>query len=449
MGCGIDFLFPFFALFRHPGLGVSTGARTVHPWVVETPSTFWVGYFFFLLKSLWKYLGAEGIENFLSSAGVRRGRALGIMLMGISTRGHDVLNLLLGREQASHAILLVQTQPGLASLGQSLTTQVVDQLTHDDQDESDGVHPMNLVVEDLDTDADTPKVHGEQRDVEEGGRRQSEHEWSQTVEQGETEGEASEVAAHLSVPDRSVVVAAFEDGALHAVNDAAVQRQLTQNLIHGLLADKVLLGGVGKAVERGAQESKEVSLQLVAARDVSPIGTGDVVRGDQDTHSTDADHDAGNLGDMVANLKEQERDNDHYHNGPEVNQLSAQHGRVLIRQNDEEVTLNITKCENDIFPAVGVDHTEPALESITVDRVRSEDTSQNDVVEQGLERRNGPAFFPKQGSESACGSVGDRKQLSTSGEENSKVSVAIATENMPDLELNEQNIPEIRTREPR
>lgn len=323
-----------------------------------------------------------------------------------------MLDALLRGEQSGNTILLVPAQPGLPSLGQSLATQVVNQLADNDQDEGDGVHPVDVVVEDLDADADTPEVHGEQGDVEEGRGRQTEHQRGQTVEQRQTKGETGQVAAHLAVPDGRVVVVAFEDGALHAVDDASVERELTQDLVHGLLADEVLLRSVGQTVERGTQQREQVALQLVAARDIAAVGTGDVIRGNEHTHTTDTDNNTQDLTDVVTDLEEQERDDHDDNDGPEVDQLSAEHGSVLIGQHDKVVALDIAECKDDIFPAVSVDQTEPALESVAVYRVRSKNASQHDVVEQCLERGDGPALVAQKRGEGASRGVGDGKQLS-------------------------------------
>lgn len=334
------------------------------------------------------------------------------MVLRVCTSCHGVLDALLGSEQSRNAILLVPAQPGFPGLGQSPAAQVVNQLADDDQDKGDGVHPVDVEVEDLDADADTPEVHGEQGDVEKGRGGQAEHQRGQAVEQRETQGEPGQVAAHLAVPDGRVIVVALEDGALHAVDDAAVERQLAQHLVYGLLADKVLLRSVGQTVKRGTQQCEQVTLQLMAARDITTVGTGDVIRGNENTHTTDADNDTQDLSDVIANLEEQERDDDDHHDGPEVDQLGAEHGGVLVGQHDEVVALDVAECEDDIFPAVGVDYTEPALESVTVYRVRSKNACQHDVVQQRLERGDGPALLAQKRGEGTSGGVGDGEQLS-------------------------------------
>lgn len=93
----------------------------------------------------------------LSGAGVDRGMPC---LVGRFSGRDDVLNLSLGSEESDNTTLLVGPEPWLAGFTENSLTKEIDELTEDDQNKGNGVHPVNVVVEDLDTDDNTPKVHG-------------------------------------------------------------------------------------------------------------------------------------------------------------------------------------------------------------------------------------------------------------------------------------------------
>lgn len=85
-------------------------------------------------------------------------------------------------ENTSNTALLVPAKPRLASLAQNLATEVVDELADNNENERDWVHPVHTVFEDFNANDDTPKVHGQERDVEEGSRRETEQERCSGIE---------------------------------------------------------------------------------------------------------------------------------------------------------------------------------------------------------------------------------------------------------------------------
>lgn len=74
-----------------------------------------------------------------------------------------------------------------------------------------------------------------------------------------------------------------------------------------------------------------------------------MVRGDQNAHAPDAGEDAGDLGDVVSDLEEDERHDDYHGDGPEVDQLRAEHRGVLVGEDDEVVALHVAEAEDDIW----------------------------------------------------------------------------------------------------
>lgn len=269
----------------------------------------------------------------------------GIRIVGGADGGVD---LFLRGEETGDAAFLVPAEPGLARLTQHLAAQEVDELADDDEHEGDGVQVVDVVVEDLDADDDTPEVHGQHGDVEEGGRRQTEQERRHAVEEGEAQRVPGQVAADLAVPDGGFKRLPVEDPGLGAVDDHAEEGHLTQDLVHRLHADKVFLPGIGETVERGAQQGKEITLDLVATRDVTAIGAGDVVGSDENAHAADTDQNAEHLRNVISDTQEEEGNHHHDGDGPEVDQLGAQHGCIAVCQHDEVVALDVTERQDNV-----------------------------------------------------------------------------------------------------
>lgn len=74
-----------------------------------------------------------------------------------------------------------------------------------------------------------------------------------------------------------------------------------------------------------------------------------MVGGDENAHSADTHEDTNDLGDVVADLEEEEGDDDYDGYRPEVDELGAEHGSVAVGEDDEVVPFHIAKGKNDIF----------------------------------------------------------------------------------------------------
>lgn len=84
----------------------------------------------------------------------------------------------LGSAKASHAVLLVSTQPGLLGVAEDAAGEEVDDETDDDADKGNGVQVVDDVAKDVDADDDAPKVGRQQRDVEKGSTSHTQDEGS-------------------------------------------------------------------------------------------------------------------------------------------------------------------------------------------------------------------------------------------------------------------------------
>lgn len=201
-------------------------------------------------------------------------------------------------------MLLILAEPGLLGLAEHAPGEEVDDEPEDDADEGDGVQVVDDVAEDLDADDGAPEVAREQRDVEEGGRRDAQQEGHDGVEEEQRDGEPGEVPAHLPVPRRLLEALPVEDRRLHPVDEHPEQPQEREHLVHGPLADEPLLERVGQAVAGGAEEGEQVALQHVLG--VVVVDALEVVTGEQDTHTTAGDQDSQNLKQLVPHAQQQE-----------------------------------------------------------------------------------------------------------------------------------------------
>lgn len=234
-----------------------------------------------------------------------------------------------------HAPLLILPQPRLQRLPQhALPHEINDQPT-DDAHERDGIHPVDVLVEDLDADHHAPEVPRQQGDVEKGRRREPEHDGRPGVEDEQAERVPRQVAPDLPVaPHRLRVARPVEDARHGPVDPHAPEPQLAHDLVQRPLADQELLGHVAHAVKGRAGEGEEVALELVAAGDAAEAGPlRNVVGAEEDADAADADEDADDLGGVVADVEEDGRDEDDHDDGPEVDELGWMgHESALIRQ---------------------------------------------------------------------------------------------------------------------
>ena len=117
--------------------------------------------------------------------------------------------------------------------------------------------------------------------------------------------------------------------------------------------------------KRGAEQAKQITLDHVNAR--PRVGACQMVRSQEDAHAAAADQDAGDLENLVANLEEEKRQDDHADDAPEIEQLRRQDVGVAIRQHGEVVALDVEEAEDKVLPPAAPDDPGPLLEAVVVD----------------------------------------------------------------------------------
>lgn len=136
---------------------------------------------------------------------------------------------------------------------------------------------------------------------------------------------------------------------MRAADHHPPKAHLPHDFIQRTLADQKFLGHVAHAVERGPEQSKQIAFELVSPRHGAIVGgAGDVVAAEQDAHAANADQDADDLGRVVANVQEEERNQNDEDNGPEVDQLRGEDGGVAVREDGEVISFHIKEGEDDI-----------------------------------------------------------------------------------------------------
>lgn len=189
-------------------------------------------------------------------------------------------------------------------------------MSNNDENKSNRVHPVNMKMEDLDSNSHTPKISSQERDVEERGRGKTEHERGERVKDTENEGIPSEVTPNLRVPNRGGKLSAVEDPSLNTIDEHSPEGQLSNNLIHGLLRHQEFLQDIGETVEGGTEECEQVALHSVGGGEC--VVTGQMVGAEENAHAAQADDYAGVLGDVVAHFEEDEGDDYDDDDSPEV-----------------------------------------------------------------------------------------------------------------------------------
>ena len=91
--------------------------------------------------------------------------------------------------------------------------------------------------------------------------------------------------------------------------------------------------------------------------------------------------------------------------------MGGQDGRVPIREHGEVVALDVEKGEDDVFPAILENHAAPFGEAVLGDGVGGVDEVEEDVIEEGLEGRDGGAFHHQQGGEGVGAGDADGEDL--------------------------------------
>lgn len=317
--------------------------------------------------------------------------------------------LALGSAKASDTILLVLPKPGLLRIAEHAAGQEVRNTPDHDQHEGNRVEVVNGVAEDADADDDAPEVGRQHGDVPEGGAAHAQHDGDQRVEEAHAQREAGDVANDVAVPGRVFEGLAVEDGGLHAADEHAEEAQEGEEVVHGLLGDEPLLEGVAQAVEGCTEETEEVALDFVDAR--TAVHAGDVVRSQENSHAAAGDQDTDDLEGSVADLQEEEGEDDDHDDGPEVEQLRGQDVRVAVSQHGEVIALHIHKRHNEVLPAILPRSTEPLARPILDHEDGVIDEEQQDIVEDALEGGDAGAGLGEEAAEGVGGGDAQGKDL--------------------------------------
>ena len=215
-----------------------------------------------------------------------------------------ILHLPPRRPDPRHAPLLVPPKPRLERITENPLADEIDDQSYDNAHKGNGIQEVDCQAKHLDADDDAPEVRGEQTDVEEGSTAHAEDNRAEGIKEGQSERVSRQVPTNLRVPVCGLERATVEDSRLDAVDDHTPEAELADNLVQRSLADEEFFGNVGEAVKGCAEEGEEVALQRIIRRP-KVIGSGDVIRCEQNAKTTDADEDASNLGRVVANAEEE------------------------------------------------------------------------------------------------------------------------------------------------
>lgn len=187
-----------------------------------------------------------------------------------------------------------------------------------------------------------PEVASKKTDVEECSRGHSQYDGHRRVKPCQEKRVSSHVPSNFGVPSCVLECSSIENGGLHSDDEHCPPCQLADDFVQRLLAHKKLLRYVGKTITSGAQQSEQISLDRI--RCLPTVGSSDVVRCDQDSQTPTADENAHILEDVIADLKEDERNCNDYGNSPEVDELCRKDGCVLVGEDCKVVAFNIEEC---------------------------------------------------------------------------------------------------------
>ena len=155
--------------------------------------------------------------------------------------------------QPIHAPLLLPTKPRLQRIPQHALAHKVNDQPANDAHKRNWIHPMNMLVENLDADDDAPEIAREERDVEKGRGSESENHGRPGVEDHQTERVARQVASDFAVvPYGRLVAVSVEDTAHGSIDNHTPKPQLAHDFVERSLADQEFFRHVAHAVERGA-----------------------------------------------------------------------------------------------------------------------------------------------------------------------------------------------------
>jgi hypothetical protein len=114
---------------------------------------------------------------------------------------------------------------------------------------------------------------------------------------------------------------------------------------------------------------------------------------------------------VVANLENNQRDDDYHNDGPEAEKLSGQEIGILVGQHDKVVALDIQEGQYKESPAIFYNHLTPFGKAILVDGEGGVYDVQQNIVEEGLESRNTRASSINQRCEGVCSSLSQSNDL--------------------------------------
>jgi hypothetical protein len=138
---------------------------------------------------------------------------------------------------------------------------------------------------------------------------------------------------------------------------------------------------------------------------------GDVVASDEKCKSSTCEYDASILCEVVADLENNQRDNNDHNNSPEAEKLGGQQICILVGQHDEVVALDIQEGQNEESPTIFYNHLTPFGEAILVYGEGGVYNVQQNIVEEGLESRNTRASIIDQRREGVRSSLRQSNDL--------------------------------------
>jgi hypothetical protein len=138
---------------------------------------------------------------------------------------------------------------------------------------------------------------------------------------------------------------------------------------------------------------------------------GDVVASNEKCKSSTCEYDASILREVVANLENDQRDNNDHDNSPEAEKLGGQQVCILVGQHDEVVAFDIQKGQDEESPTIFYNHLTPFGEAVLVNGEGGVYNVQQNIVEEGLESRNTRASIIDQRCEGVRSSLRQSNDL--------------------------------------
>lgn len=178
---------------------------------------------------------------------------------------------------------------------------------------------MDVIAEDLHSNGDSPEIVCQQADVEEGRASKPKHQWRKGIEQGKDQRVACKISTNFTVPRCCAERCPVENACLCSVDEHAPKSDLPNDFVQWTLRNEELLKHITYAIASSAEQCEEISLNLITPGNRPGIrSTGNVVTCEQDAEATKANQYPSYLSWMVANMQEEERNQDDHNNGPEI-----------------------------------------------------------------------------------------------------------------------------------